>query len=106
MIKLSFALFYFLCQLRKNGQRISYNTKICNREDRSVLIFINGDDIFGAFHACNMLNSTADTGSNVEAWFYRLACLSDLIAIRQPASINNGTGCAGGTAGAGSGGAT
>jgi hypothetical protein len=88
---LSLALLYFFRELRKDRKNITNDTKVGNREDRCMLIFIDGHDILGAFHACQVLNGPADTTGDVESWFNRLAGLPNLVAIGQPARIDDGT---------------
>src|SRR5947209_6520191 len=89
-----FALLYFLGEPRKNGQDISNNTKVGNREDGRVLILVDGYDVFRAFHTCEMLDCSTDTTGNIERWFYCFAGLTNLVTVRQPACINNSTSCA------------
>ena len=94
---LSFASFHFLGELWQDGQGIPNDTEVGNREDGRVLIFVDGDDVFGAFHTGEMLDGAADTTGNVERWFYGFAGLSNLVAVGQPASIDDGASCAGRT---------
>ena len=86
----SFAPLHFLRELREKCERVSNDNQICDREDRRVLILIDGDDILGAFHAREVLNSSTDTTGDVERWLYGLAGLTNLVAIGQPASIDDG----------------
>src|ERR1700693_1285982 len=95
---LSFAACHFLCQLRENGERISDDTEVCDGEDGGVLVFVNGDDVLGTLHPGDMLNSSTDATGDIECRFDRFASLTDLVAIGQPASIDNSAGCAGGSA--------
>lgn len=94
---MGFAPLHFLRELRENSEGVSNDTQIRDREDRRVLIFIDGHDILGAFHAREVLNSSADTTGDVERWLYGLAGLTNLVAIGQPAGVDYG---ASGTCGA------
>src|SRR5579863_3277303 len=86
---LRFALFHFLGELRQDGQRIADDAQVGNREDRRVLIFIDGDDVFGTFHAREMLDSAADADGHVERGLDGLARLPDLVAVGQPTGIDD-----------------
>src|SRR5947209_18091553 len=86
---LCFAAFHFLRQLWQNGQGISNDAQISNREDGCMLIFIDGHDILGTLHPRQVLNSPTDTASNIERWFDGLAGLTNLVAVGQPASIDD-----------------
>src|SRR5437588_313869 len=73
-----FALLHFLSKLWKNGQGISNDTEVGDREDRCVLIFVDGDNILGAFPACQVLNCSTDTTGNIERWFHCLGRVSTM----------------------------
>src|SRR5947209_1402275 len=96
MYLMCFALLHFLGEPRKNGQSISNDTEVGNREDGRVLILVDGYDIFRTLHACQVLNGSTDAAGDIECWFDCFARLTNLVAVRQPACINNGasrTGC-------------
>src|ERR1700738_1493617 len=85
---LHFAPFHFFRELWQDCERIAYDTIIGQREDGCLLVLVDCDDIFRAFHSRNMLDCSTDATSNIERWFDRLACLTDLVTIREPASID------------------
>src|SRR5260370_34374615 len=56
-----------------------------------MLVFVDCYDILGAFHACQGLDSAADTTGDVEGRFHGFPRLPNLVTIGQPASIDNST---------------
>src|SRR5690242_6093908 len=87
-----FALLHFFGQLWQDGQNISHHTQIGGGENGRVLVLVDRYDIFRTFHAGQMLNRAADTTGDVERWLDRLAGLADLIAVGQPARVDNRAG--------------
>ena len=63
-----------------------------------MLVFVDGDDVLGTLHACQVLNGSADSAGNIEGWFDRLAGLTNLVAVGQPTRIDDGTSGTGGAA--------
>ncbi len=87
---LRFALLYFLGELWQDSERVADDAQVGNREDGRVLIFVDGDDVFGAFHAREMLDRATDADGDVERWLDGLAGLPDLVAVGEPAGIDDG----------------
>src|SRR5581483_6704754 len=95
---MSFTSFHFLRELWQDGKGVANDTEVSNGEDGRVLIFADGDDVFGTLHTGEVLDGTADATGNVERGLYRLAGLSDLVTVGQPARIDDGAGRTGRTA--------
>src|SRR5579883_866452 len=86
---LRFALLHLGCQLRENRQDISHHAQVSRREDRRMFVLVDRYNIFGTFHSGQVLNRATDSARDIEGWFDRLAGLSNLIAIGQPAGVHN-----------------
>src|SRR5260370_39628847 len=87
---LCFALLHFLGELRQDGERVADDAQVGNREDGRVLIFVDGDDVLGTLHAREMLDRAADADGDVERWLDGPAGLPDLVAVGEPAGIDDG----------------
>ena len=72
---------------------VAHDAQISNTEDWGFRVFVDRNDRLGALHADQMLGRTGDTGRDVYVWLYDLAGLTDLVAVRNPAGVNNCTAC-------------
>ena len=73
---------------------VAYYAVICDIEDVSVSILVDGNDAVGAAHACNVLDSTGDAACDIEFGTNSLTGLSDLVSMCDPAAVNCCTGSA------------
>src|SRR5699024_5308924 len=87
-----------LCQLRNNLKSVAYDTVISHIEDRSVRIFVDGDDDIGLFHTGYVLDRSGDTDCEVYLRTNSFTCLTNLQILRLPAVIYNRTGAGNGSA--------
>ena len=92
LLRLSFAALHFFRQLRKNRENITNYTEVRDREDRRILIFIDSDNMLGAFHAHGMLNRAADATGDVKGRLDRLAGLPDLVLVWVEAGVGGRAG--------------
>src|SRR5258706_1182963 len=91
-----FTPLYFLRKLRQDGQRISNYAKVGHGEDGGMLVFVDRHNVFGALHACQVLDRSANTTGDIERRLHGLAGLPNLVAVRKPTCIDNrtrGPGC-------------
>ena len=76
---------------------VADDTKISNREDRSILVLVDGNDVLRTLHAHHVLRRTRDATGQVDVWLHGLAGLAHLVGIGHPSSVNNRTTRASGT---------
>src|SRR5690242_18085045 len=57
-----------------------------------MFVFVDGDDVFGAFHAGQVLDGAADANGYIERGLDGLAGLPDLVTVWQPAGVDDGAG--------------
>ena len=60
-------------------------------EDRSILVFVDGDDALRALHTDEMLDGSADADGEVEFGCDGLAGAADLALHGEPAIVTDGT---------------
>ena len=63
-----------------------------NREDGSIGIGVDGDDLLGFGHTCTVLDGTGDTGADIKAGTDGNTGLTDLIIVADPSGVDSGTG--------------
>ena len=80
-------------QCRNHFKKISHNTIVCHVKNRCIRILIDGNNTIRTRHSHRMLHRTGNAAGNIKLWRNDLTCLSDLISIRNPTRIYNGTGC-------------
>ena len=80
------------CEHRKNFVDVTYDTVVANFEDRSIFVFVDGDDAVRAGHTSQVLNSTGDSAGNVDLRSNGFTRLAYLMESADPASVNCGTG--------------
>lgn len=56
----------FFINFRDGFEEVGNQAKIGHLKDGSFGVLIDGNNRFGVLHACQMLNSTADTYGNVQ----------------------------------------
>ena len=76
------------CEHRENFVDIAYDTVVANFEDRSIFVFVDGDDAVRAGHTSQVLNSTGDSAGNVDLRSNGFTRLADLMESADPASVN------------------
>src|ERR1043166_9746339 len=54
------AAFEFLGELRHDSQGVADHAQISRGKDGRVLVAVDGDDVLRAFHACQVLDGSAD----------------------------------------------
>jgi len=80
---------HFRSDFWQDGECVTNDAEVGDGENGSVLIFVDGDNVFGTLHTCQVLNSPTDADGNIERWFHGFARLTNLIAVREPTSVNN-----------------
>ena len=93
-----FCFFDLLGKNRNDLVQVAYYAVIGNVEDRSRLIFVDGNDDVGLFHTSHVLDGSGDTDGKVNMGTNSLTSLSNLKILRLPASVYNCTGAAYGAA--------
>ena len=73
---------------------IAHNTQIGNTKDWGFRVLVDRNDRLGALHPNQVLGGARDTSSDIDIRLNDLAGLSNLIAVRNPASVNDRTACA------------
>ena len=80
-----------LDHLGNDLEEVSYDTVVCDLEDRSGLVLVDGDDQIGLFHTGKVLDRAGDTARNVDLRTDGLTGLADLEILRLPACVDNCT---------------
>src|ERR1700678_4020115 len=80
-------LFEFFDQGGDDFEKVAYHAVIGDFEDRGVLVFVNGGDGAGAFHADDVLDGATDAESEVELGRDGLAGAADLAIHGEPAFV-------------------
>src|SRR5437773_12107392 len=88
LISLGFELPDFLRQGRHNREQVPDDTVVCQLEDRSIRVFVNGNDILRRRHSSKVLNGSTDAARNVQRRRYGLACLTYLVLVFNPPGIH------------------
>lgn len=78
---------------RENFEDIAYDTIVADFEDRSIFVFVDGDDAVRTSHACQVLDSTGNSACNVDFRTNCFTSLANLMESIDPASVNSCTGC-------------
>src|SRR4030042_750213 len=86
----------FLLQHGDDSKKITDNAISGNFKDRSLRVFVDGDNDIRCLHPSLMLNRARDSAGNVDLGPDRTASLSNLLFVWDPARIN---GCTRGTYG-------
>src|SRR5579863_5901887 len=85
-----FMFLHFRSDLWQDGECITNDAEVGDGENGCVLVFVNGDNVFGTLHTRQVLNGPTDTNGDIECWFHGFTCLTNLIAVRKPTRVNNG----------------
>jgi hypothetical protein len=75
---------------------IANDSKIGDREDGSLGVLVDGDDVLCPFHPDHVLGGPGDSGGQVDGWFDGLGCLADLMGVGDPSGVDDGSGLPGG----------
>src|SRR6185437_6770292 len=75
---------------------VAHDPEVRYREDGSLLVLVDGDDVLGALHAHQVLGGTRDPTGHVDRRLHRLAGLADLVRVRHPAGVDDGAAGTGG----------
>ena len=81
-----------LDHLGNDLEEVSYDTVVCDLEDRSSIVLVYRDDALGILHACLVLDGTGDTESDVDLRVYGLTGLAYLMVGSYITGIDSGTG--------------
>src|ERR687891_2371775 len=79
-----------LDQLGNDGQRVADDPHVGQAEDRSIAVTVDRDDPPRRLHPHDVLRRTADADGDVHLGANRLARLADLVAVRNPAGVDDG----------------
>ena len=63
--------------------------EIRDREDRSLLVLVDGDDVLRALHPDHVLGGPRDPGRDVDRRLDGLAGLADLMGVGHPARVDD-----------------
>src|SRR5207302_9373880 len=83
---------HFLNQRRNDVEQVADYAVIGDLEDRSLGVFVDGDDGARAFHAHDVLDGAADAERQIKLGSDGLAGAADLAVHGQPAGIADGAG--------------
>ena len=83
-----------LDHLGNDLEEVSYDTVVCDLEDRSSIVLVYRDDALGILHACLVLDGTGDTKSDVDLRVNGLTGLAYLMVGGDVSGIDCGTGSA------------
>jgi len=81
----------FVDDCRNNLKQIANDAKRSDFENGRVRIPVDCHDIIRPLHADKVLDRAADTDSDIEPWSDRLAGLANLLLVRAPTGVNDGT---------------
>ena len=70
---------------------VAHDAQVSNTEDRRFLVFVDRDDVLRALHTHHVLGGTRDASSDVHGRLDDLAGLADLVAVRDPAGVDDRT---------------
>src|ERR687897_1709536 len=79
-----------LDQLGNDGQRIADDPHVGQAEDRRVAVTVDRDDPLRRLHPYDVLRRTADADGDVHLGANCLSRLADLVAVRNPAGVDDG----------------
>src|SRR5918994_1624879 len=79
-----------LDQLGNEGQRVADDPHVGQAEDRGVPVTVDRDDPLRRLHPHHVLRRTADADGDVHLGANRLSRLADLVAVRNPAGVDDG----------------
>ena len=79
-------------QFRDDLEKISNDAIISDLEDGGFRVFIDGDNDLGILHTSQMLDSTRNTDGNVELRSNNFTSLTNLVVVRDEASIDSSSG--------------
>ena len=80
-----------LDHLGNDLEEVSYDTVVCDLEDRSSIVLVYRDDALGILHACLVLDGTGDTESDVDLRVNGLTGLAYLMVGSYITGIDSGT---------------
>ena len=83
-----------LDQLGHDLEQVAHDAVVCNTEDGSTLVLVDGDDALRILHTGGVLDGTGDTQSHIDLGVHGLAGLTDLMVSSHPACIGHSTGSA------------
>ena len=78
-----------LDELREHLVHVTHDAEVGDTEDRRLLVLVDRDDVLGALHTDHVLRRTGDAGGDVDVRLDDLAGLADLVAVRNPAGIDD-----------------
>ena len=81
-----------LDQLGQDLVDVADDAEVGDREDRRLLVLVDGDDVLRALHAHHVLRGARDAGGDVHGGLHDLARLADLVAVGHPAGVDDGSG--------------
>src|SRR2546423_5629454 len=76
-------------QLRHDLVDIADHAQVGDREDRGVLVLVDGDDVLGTLHANQVLRRTGDAGGDVDVGLDDLARLTHLVGVGHPTGVDD-----------------
>src|SRR5438094_602256 len=84
--------FHRIRKCRDELEDIGHDAVVGDLEDIGVWILVHRDDHLARGHARKMLDRARDAESDVEVWRDRLPSLPDLLLVRPPSGVRDGTG--------------
>src|ERR671910_1172578 len=79
-----------LDQLGNDGERVADDPHVGQAEDRRVAVTVDRDDPLRRLHPHDVLRRTADADGDVHLGANCLSRLADLVAVRNPAGVDDG----------------
>ena len=70
---------------------VTDDAEVGDTEDRCFLVLVDRDDVLRALHAHHVLSGTGDARSDVHGRLDDLAGLADLVAVRHPSGVDDGS---------------
>src|SRR6266566_2336462 len=83
---------YRIRKCRDELEDIGHDAVVGDLEDIGVWILVHRDDDLARGHAREMLDRARDAESDVEVWRDSLPGLPDLLLVRPPSGVRDGTG--------------
>src|SRR5277367_4734150 len=86
-----------LDERREHLVDVAHDPEVGHREDRRLLVLVDGDNVLRALHAHQVLGGARYAAGDVDRRLHRLACLTHLVRVGHPAGVDDGPTGAGGT---------
>ena len=83
-----FCLFVFFDEFRQDFVQVADDAEVGYIENGGSVVFVDGDDQAGFFHACQVLNGAGNTEGEVNIGAYGFARLADLAIFLDPAGVD------------------